>query len=105
MHFICFIVFPNALQNRSIFCDRMITKYAVLFLKVSDAFLSIFIINLINHEGSGGPNISQSPIDLSTTRSTLRERLIAWRKSGALRHVTFCVSQFSQQQEDTQGIA
>ena len=74
MHFICFIVFPNASQNRIIFCDRMITNHAVLLQKVSSSFLSIFLINLINQESSGGPTLilSISPLD---TRSTLRERL------------------------------
>ena len=77
MHFICFILFPNASQNRIIFCDRMITNHAVLLQKVNSSFLSIFLINLINQESSGGPTLilSMSPLDLSTTRSTLRERL------------------------------
>ena len=77
MHFICFIVFPNATQNRIIFCDRMITNHAVLLQKRSSSFLSIFLINLINQESSGGPTLilSMSPLDLSTTRSTFRERL------------------------------
>ena len=38
MHFICFILFPNASQNRIIFCDRMITNHAVLLQKVSSSF-------------------------------------------------------------------
>ena len=41
---------------------------------------------------------------LSIAKMIFRQMFSAMRKSGLLRHVTFCDSQFIQQQEDTQWV-
>ena len=85
-----------------------ITNLRLSLRKSEFFFFSSFFRYLCNGKSSGGPTLisSVSPLGLFTTRSTNRERPVALRKAVLLRHVTsrhvtFCDSQFIQQQEDT----